>query len=363
MELMINLKKFSNYYSYIVLGINSGNVLINQKLADLRAIGVTILYSFLLGIFEKLDQNELNEQEVVDILEALIIYFLRRRIMKLTQGENKTFPSLIKKINILIDATDKKQKMFEILAQQENAVRLPNDIELANELKTMNFYNFNQSKFLLSLVEEKLTKSRPNKDDKHLQIEHIMPQTLNETWEKSLGVDFESVHQEFINNIGNLTLIRHNQELGNKPFHDKKVVYENHAGLQIAKTEIVNRTNWNKNSIQNRNKWIVDYILKEVLPIPEEMRRKNNYNQKKSKSKRLSFNDLQLINQSINYISDKDIRVKVVNDREVEFEGKNWKLSPLTREIETRKGTVNTSGAYQGAQYWEFEGIKLVDIM
>ena len=45
------------------------------------------------------------------------------------------------------------------------------------------------------------------------------------------------------------------------------------------------------------------------------------------------------------------------------FEGEKWFLSPLTNEIETRKGTVTKSGSYQGTQYWEFDGIKLADIM
>ena len=58
--------------------------------------------------------------------------------------------------------------------------------------------------------------------DEKLQIEHIMPQTLNYDWQEELGDDYESVHQELINTIGNLTLIRHNQELGNKPFSYKK---------------------------------------------------------------------------------------------------------------------------------------------
>lgn len=45
-----------------------------------------------------------------------------------------------------------------------------------------------------------------------------MPQTLNQAWKDELGPDYEAVHQEYVNTIGNLTLIRHNQELGNKPF-------------------------------------------------------------------------------------------------------------------------------------------------
>lgn len=361
-DLLADLNKYSKYYSYIVLGRSSGNNMIDRRLSDLRTINVTILYSFLLSILEKWDVGDLTDDETVAVLDALIVYFLRRRILKLTQGENKNFPQLVRKVNRLVEAEDKKKKMFEILANQEHAIRLPNDIEVAAELKGMNFYNFSQAKFILALIEEAITKSRPDKNDKNLQMEHIMPQMLNQAWQEELGEGYEVTHQEFINNLGNLSLIRHNQELGNKPFGIKKDIYEKNAGLQIAKDEIINRSKWNKNSIQNRNKWLTNLILDKVLLIPDEMRNKNNFSQK-GRNKRLSFTDLELIGETINYISDKSIELIVVNDREVEFEGKQWKLSPLTREIETRKGTVNPSGAYQGAQYWEYDGIKLSDIM
>lgn len=360
-DLLSNFKKYSNYYAFIVLGKESGSAKVDNKLNDLRTIGVTIAHSFLLNLLEDWKSDRLTEDDISGVLEALIIYFLRRRILKLTQGENKSFPSLVKQKDNIIHAQDKKTTMFAILATQENSVRLPNDIEVTNELRTMNFYNFSQSKFILSIIEEKITKSRPDKNDKKLQIEHIMPQKLNNSWEEELGDDFESIHQEYLNNIGNLTLIRHNQELGNKSFSEKKEIYINNAGLQIAKEEVINRSKWNKNSIQNRSRWIIKYIVDEVLPIPDEMRNKNNYAQKGSR--RLSFTELELIGEEINYIADKGIVVKVIDDRQVEFEGEKWYLSPLTNELETRKGTVNNFGAYQGAQYWEFEGIKLADIM
>jgi uncharacterized protein with ParB-like and HNH nuclease domain len=359
-KLMIDLSKYSNYYACIVRGKNSGSILINKRLTDIKTIGVTIANSLLLSLFNQWDSGKLNEKDFSDILDALIIYFLRRRILKLTQGENKSFPPLVKEILTLITSSNKKICMFNILSSLENFTRLPNDNEVVNELRTMNFYNFNQAKFILTLIEEQITKSRPDKKDKNLQIEHIMPQTLNNIWIEELEGDYESVHQEYIHNIGNLTLIRHNQVLGNKSFYIKKEIYKENSGLQIAKKEIINRSKWNKNSIQKRSKWITQFIVEEVIPIPDEKRYKNNYEQKR---KRLSFSELNLIGEEINYISDKAIKVNIVDDRKVIFEGKKWFLSPLTKEIETRKGTVNKSGAYQGAQYWEFEGIKLAVIM
>ena len=106
---------------------------------------------------------------------------------------------------------------------------------------------------------------------------------------------------------------------------------------------------------------MIKYILSDVLPIPDKMRKVNNFAAKDGK--RLSFQDLQLIGLDISFIDDPSIRAHAIGDRDVEFEGKKWKLSPLTREIQTRRGKVTPSGAYQGAIYWEYDGIKLADIM
>ena len=62
------------------------------------------------------------------------------------------------------------------------------------------------------------------------------------------------------------------------------------------------------------------------------------------------------------FSADKNITAKVVGEREVEYEGQAWKLSPLTYEIFERKNQLNSSGAYQGAAYFEYKGTKLKDL-
>ncbi|MFA5660022.1 MAG: hypothetical protein WC968_01310 [Bacilli bacterium] len=52
----------------------------------------------------------------------------------------------------------------------------------------------------------------------------------------------------------------------------------------------------------------------------------------------------------------------VENERKVMFEGRLWYLSPLTRELFTRLGKVNSSGAYQGPLYFKFNGKRLTEI-
>lgn len=67
--------------------------------------------------------------------------------------------------------------------------------------------------------------------------------------------------------------------------------------------------------------------------------------------------------EEIIFIADKEITAKVVGEREVEYGGQVWKLSPLTRKIYEDRGEVNSSGAYQGAAYWEYKGKKLKDLL
>ena len=360
-QLLKELSENADIYACIIEDVSSGFPKIDTLLKDLRKINVTTAYSFLLMLLRTLQMGQLSAKDTLDILEVFRIYCMRRRLLGLTSAENKNFPLLAGRIPDLIASDDKRAKMFEILANQESNLRLPNDIELTRYLENMNFFNFQYCSFYLALIEEKLTKSRPDLSDKHLQIEHIMPQKLSETWITMLGEDYESLHSELVHTIGNLTLIRHNQELGNKSFSEKRAVYQNNAGLQIAKTKIVDCENWTDREIRERTQWISNYIVQEVFPIPDSMRKINNF---KIKEKRgLSFQDLQLIGLDINFIYDTTISAHVTGDKEVEFEGKKWRLSPLTKEIQTRRGLVSPSGAYNGALYWEYDGIKLADIM
>lgn len=69
-----------------------------------------------------------------------------------------------------------------------------------------------------------------------------------------------------------------------------------------------------------------------------------------------------LLGEEIDFIKDPSIIAKVVSDKEVEFEGERWRLSPLTAEIQKRRGQLTKSGTYSGADYWEYEGVKLYDL-
>ena len=227
-ELLKDLVEYASIYACIALyDVSTGNDNIDRLLNDIRTIGASTTYCFIMEILEYWKCKKINDNDVIEILRVLNIYIMRRRLAELTAPENKSMPLWIKHIPNLLFSNDKKKKFFEIISIQETSMRMPNDSELSKCIKTRDFFAFRQLKFLFALAEEKWTKSFPNLTDRNLQIEHIMPQTLNKEWIDMIGSDFKNVHSEYLHSIGNLTLIRHNQEMGNDRFEIKKEFYIN----------------------------------------------------------------------------------------------------------------------------------------
>lgn len=365
-QLIKKLAEYSNEYAILASYKSSGNNKIDLKIADLKVVESSGFYSFILGVLNLRTEHKLDDNDTLAIFDAIFIYIARRRVMRVTQGENKNAPLLVKYFDDLIEALDKKAKMLEILSNQQYALRLPNDNDITTHLTSSesNFYNLRSGKFIQSLIEEKLTRNRPAINDKLLQVEHIMPQTLNETWKNELGENYQEIHDNYLNNIGNLTLIRHNQELSNHSFGDKKEIYENNAGMQIAKNKITDQQNWGEKQIIIRAEYLVDILVDKILPISADLKTRNNYSsEKKSIGNKLSFESLDLIGKTIVYFDDANIIAEVIGNKEVKFENKVWRLSPLTREIETRKNRRNRSGAYWGVNMWKYEGRTLEEWM
>ncbi len=365
-QLINKLAEYSNEYAILAGYKSSGNNKIDQKNNDLRTLKVSTFHSFILGLLHLRAEQKITDDDYLMILDAIFVYVARKSILGIRKSENKDAVLFARYFDELVLATNKRDAMLEICANQTFAMRLPNDNEIKNFLSSekSNFYNFESGRFLLSLIEESLTKNRPALTDKILQVEHIMPQTLNETWKNGLGANYKAIHENYLNNIGNLTLIRHNQELSNHSFRDKKEIYANNSGMQIAKNKIVDEQSWGEEQIKARAEYLSGILVDKILPISAELKNSNNYSsEKRSFGNKLSFESLDLIGKTIVYFDDANIVAEVIGNKEVKFEEKVWRLSPLTREIETRKNRRNRSGAYWGVNMWKYKGRTLEDWM
>ena len=367
-ELFEDFVAFSVPYAQSCLLEKTSVKSLDQYLSDLHIIGVAPAYSFIAEALREYHSGRISIDSIEAILRGLRTYLLRRRILRITAGENKFLPGLGSRLKDFHETQDPEELFFNQISSGFYAVRVPNDNEVATQLKSMNFYNSGESRnyprLLLSLIEERLTKSRPNWDDEALQLEHILPQTLNDVWRKELGEDSEQTHQELVHTLGNITLIRHNQELGNKSFEIKKSTYSGKSGLQVAQNYVTATERWDGEAIRHRGAYLSEIIIDDVLRIPASRKHASNWAQESDKSSQFDIKDVlnQLIGETIYFAEDPRISAVVGKDSKVQFEGTEWKLSPLTTAIKQRLGKVSPNSQFNGASYWIWSDIRLVDL-
>jgi len=233
---------------------------------------------FVLGLLEYNQQgsgsDKLDDEKLIEILKTIRTYLIRRRILGLTQGENKNIVLLCDRIGEL---SNEEVSILDLLTNQFYKMRLPNDNEVSERLKTMDFYNDikKYSKFILGKIEENNTKVAVNFRDSKISIEHILPQTLSDTWKHELGNDYENIHKKYLNNIGNLILTEFNGEIGNKPFADKKEKLKT-SSLNF-RLDIINRDSWTAKDIEEHGKNMIDWFL-QTFPLPDSIKSADNWN-------------------------------------------------------------------------------------
>lgn len=235
---------------------------------------------FVLGLLEyhqyAVENVKLSDETLISTLIAIRTYLIRRRVLGLTQGENKNIVLLSKKIR---DVAKGDVSMFELLTNLFYRLRLPNDSEMKLALISMNFYEGlkQYSKFILGKIEEYNSKVSVDFRNPKITIEHIMPQKLGDSWKVELGQSFEEVHKKYLHNIGNLILTEFNSEIGNKSFEEKKMKL-NTSSLKY-RLDIVDKDVWNEQSIKEHQSNMIKRFL-ETFSLPEEYKEKSNWNTK-----------------------------------------------------------------------------------
>jgi uncharacterized protein with ParB-like and HNH nuclease domain len=231
-----------------------------------------------LGLLEyhQYDVNKLrmSDDVLISTLQSIKTFLIRRRILGLTQGENKNIVILSKRIPEIARG---KLSMLELLTNMIYRLRLPNDIELSASLKTMNFYKglSKYSKLILGKIEENNTKVAVDFRNKKVTIEHIMPQKIEDKWEAELGDNYDEIHKTYLHNIGNLILTEFNSEIGNKPFDEKKRKLET-SSLNY-RLDIIKREKWNEQSILEHQANMIKWLLN-AFPLPEQVQEASNWN-------------------------------------------------------------------------------------
>ena len=226
---------------------------VNEKLRAISAIGAATSYILLL----KLLKCEASEEELIIVLNLIETFALRRAICSWsTNNLDPIFNHLAMSVKI------GKLNVEYIKEYITRSDHIPSDSEFIANLKTKNFRQDDQCKYILERIEDyhvNFSKEKVVSNRLLVHIEHIMPKTIKSKsskrefgdWETYLGEE-KVLHDTNVNKIGNLTLLGSSLNISssNNPFEEKKKNYEKSSIVMTKK--LAEYQKWSIATIQER---------------------------------------------------------------------------------------------------------------
>lgn len=268
------IKKHSQYYQRLLDPSKEENLKIRKGIEHLKRLGIGVYYPFLLKAYRAFEvDSTISEDDFCAILKTIESYLVRRFFSKRpTHSLNRLFATLCELQEENIVASFQKK-----LSEKESwsAQYWPRDTELAESFRTFPIYveSPRRCRFILEALEESY--GHPEKVMlEELTIEHVMPRTLDENWQKYLGEDWEKLKDReertrYLHSIGNLTLIAMdpNRDISNKLFPEKKKEWYAHSNVELTK-EICRRWDkWTLADIEERANVLTGKAIK-IWPGP-----------------------------------------------------------------------------------------------
>ncbi len=263
------LKKFAEYYNRLLRPENEPDNGIRTKLRRLNVLEISTAYPFLMMVYEAYAEKRLSRDEFVEILDILENYIVRRYLTsEPTNYLNKMFPTLWRELS--------PTKVADTLRKVVIIKNYPSDSNIRRDLVTERIYGKgSQAREKIILVLESINRYLSIKShsggytvlDNPATIEHIMPQTPSPEWKTHLGSGWEQIYKDYLDTIGNLTLVTQewNWELSNSPFDKKKARLSSHALRINGEYFSQPIPKWDDKAIQTRANFLIDAML-EIWP-------------------------------------------------------------------------------------------------
>jgi hypothetical protein len=243
------MQRASVIYAQVV-GITSPNDHgIANGLARLRRWEVATANPFILKLLDACSRDLVSTADVVSCLGIIESFVVRRAVCAVPTNQLKRiFLSITKEM----PTTQVAPWLSETLGAGGSGRRWPKDEEFRDELLRYRAYAqpLDRCRFILETI-ELWHNHKENATFSNATIEHVMPQTLTDEWRAMLGENADSVHERWIDILGNLTLTGYNGPLWNHPFPTKRQIFaESHFEINkwIADQEI-----WTEAEIKTRS--------------------------------------------------------------------------------------------------------------
>ncbi len=255
--LLQDLQKYCRFFCQIVFKKEADKDL-NKALSFLVDLEMDVIYPLLLELYSDYSDGVLSKQDFIPIIYLIESYICRRAVCGLgTNSLNKVFPSFTKKIN-KDQYLESIKAHFGYLTEKQ---RFPNNDEFKKLFITIDFYSFKKKEYFFERLENFERKERVYTHE--YTIEHIMPQTLTEEWERDLGENFQAIHDKYLHTIGNLTKTGYNTEYSNRSFQEKQGMEKGFKDSPLRLNQsLKDLESFGEKEIEKRANDLADWALK-----------------------------------------------------------------------------------------------------
>lgn len=224
---------------------------VTTALAALNRLESSTTYPLLLAFFRRRGQGDIDDDQLARAVAMLTGFILRRFVTgESSRGYSQIF------VRALGEDEDDPIATLETYLTERG---WPDDRRFISAFVEFPLYQRGYTRVILEALERAHGHKEPA-DLAKAQIEHIMPQTLNDAWRKMLGEDADRVHADWLHRPGNLTLSGYNPELLNHPFPLKREYYKN-SNIVMTRT-LAEYSQWTEAEIQARGQALAELAAK-----------------------------------------------------------------------------------------------------
>jgi len=264
---MANLKRFAVHYDKILRPEDNSCVVIANQLQRLNTLDTSSAYPLLLALFDAHESGDLKESQIIEALALLENYMVRRFLAGAPSNYlNKMFPTLWKEID-----RDRFVDSFREILVNKN---YPDDERIRRAAMAEEFYGSattnRKTALILASINRHLSSGAGGFTmlDGDATIEHILPQSPDESWQIEIGQDLDRIHLAYRHTLGNLTLVTKewNSSLSNAPFTHKKEKLASHGLKLNADYFSYEIPRWDEAALKKRASYLIDKIF-EIWPL------------------------------------------------------------------------------------------------
>ena len=263
-ERLSDLARFAGYYERFLYPDREPDPDIEAAIERFNRLQANSAFPFLLNCFEDYHLGNLSKEDLLSVFKTLENFLVRRFVCNIaTKNLSSIFPAVYQQAKSQQAKSNSGISFPRALCLVLQTKGYPRDAEFRSRLVDGKLYGSGDQALKTKLILETFESSYGHKEETSLSaltLEHLMPQTLTQSWKNALGKDWQEVHELYLHTAGNLTLTGYNPELSNYDWSRKRAILID-SKLELNKY-FATKECWGREDIEQRSRELSEMAIR-----------------------------------------------------------------------------------------------------